>query len=87
MFSERYPDFPCANNSIDELVIDEECKNQMKRLGIEYIGDILDDWVRVRDAHIGSPRFKWECRVQTYLHLEQIGCWLWKHDLERFRNE
>jgi hypothetical protein len=70
-----YPDFPCVNQSIDALDIDLECITQMKNLGMRYIGDILEDWERVRDVFIGSPKFRWECRVATYLYLAEIGCW------------
>ncbi len=86
-FSDIFPDLPCANKTVDTLHIDTECIMQMKRLGIEYIGDILEDWERVRDAGVGSPRFKWQCRCITYLYLDSIGCWPWPNDLERFKTD
>jgi hypothetical protein len=43
MFSDKYPDYPCIDNSIDTLEIDAECVEQMKRLDAEYIGDISQE--------------------------------------------
>jgi len=46
-FCYGYPDFPDASKSIEELSVPDECMKAMKRVGIQYVGDMLDVYARL----------------------------------------
>lgn len=86
-FGYGYPDFPCANNSIDDLDIPDECLQMLKRTGLEYIGDLLDVFARIHTSiglMDGFPRMNAKCYAATVRALVEFGCWPWPEESSRW---
>ena len=84
-FCYGYPDYPCAYIPIDELAVPEECKSQMKRLGLELVGDILDLYQNIgagaMDVGVGISS---KCYSSIFRYLLEIECCPWPDEVEEW---
>lgn len=82
VFNDIYPDFPDANTSIDTLRVPEECINAMKRLGIEYVGDMLDVYARLPlPSHV---RMSSKCYSQVFRKIIALDGCTWRDEIEKW---
>ena len=83
-FAYGYPGFPDAENKIDTLNIPQECLNALKRTGIEYIGDVLDVYVRINigAAMDGFPRMSSVCYSVIFREIIVLDGCPWRDEIE-----
>lgn len=80
-FCYGYPEFPDANKSIEELNVPVECINAMKRVGIEYVGDMLDVFAR-----LPGPGFRMSssCYSQVFREIVSLDRCPWRNEIEKW---
>jgi len=78
-FAYGYPDFPDADTHIDALNLPLECSNALKRVGVEYIGDVLDIFARLPDS---GPWMNVRCYVILFCAILQYENCPWRDDIE-----
>ena len=81
-----YSELPCFQKRVDDLDIDLDCIHRWKRVGIQYVGDVLREWDNNRKGHYSTVPFPNACRYTTYSYLDSINCWPWPEDLEKFED-
>ena len=79
VFSDCYPYFPDANTSIDTLNVPDEGMNAMKRVGIKYIGDVLDVYARLPGPGI---RISSKCLSLIFRQVIVLDGCPWRDEIE-----
>jgi hypothetical protein len=69
-------EIPCMDVLVEELGLSQQCLDNIRKTGIETIGELIEAIARSSDAFDGLSLPIARCFHEIFKQLKRKGCWL-----------